>query len=238
MRTPPDQRDQRRRQTDVGTDLGDRLECEFGRQCTEFNRQHEAARLTPGKRYADAGAHGEFSHAGRQQVAVGFAPGNVERDVRLPYVVFCAHWSPSMVPMPTINRRILIDDCDAAGVVFGPRIAALAHQAYEEVLIDVGVDLAALIRTGDIALPYVHLECEFRAPLQHGDLITIEVICGRIGTSSYTMHIDFFRDGPGGRESCARVSQTHVAIACATRAKIDLPVFIREALAALTVCPS
>lgn len=143
-----------------------------------------------------------------------------------------------MARMPTINRRILLDDCDAAGVVFGPRIAALAHHAYEEVLAEVGIDLAALIRAGEIALPYVHLECEFRAPMQHGDLIAIEVTCGRIGASSYTVHINFSRDQGRGQESCARVSQTHVAIACATRAKIDLPVCIREALAALTVCPS
>lgn len=139
-----------------------------------------------------------------------------------------------MVPMPTINRRMLLDDCDAAGVVFGPRIAALAHQAYEEVLADVGVDLAALVRAAEVALPYVHLECEFRAPMHHGDHIDIDVICGRIGTSSYTVHIDFRR----AQESCARVSQTHVAIACATRSKIDLPAPIRQALAALTVCPS
>lgn len=140
--------------------------------------------------------------------------------------------------MPTINRRMLIDDCDAAGVVFGPRVAAIAHQAYEEVLAEVGVDLAALVRVGEIALPYVHLECEFRSPMRHGDHVAIDVICGRIGTSSYTVHIDFFQDQRRGQESCARVSQTHVAIACATRSKIELPVSIRQALAALTVCPS
>jgi 1,4-dihydroxy-2-naphthoyl-CoA hydrolase len=129
---------------------------------------------------------------------------------------------------------MLIDDCDAAGVVFGPRLAALAHQAYEEVLAAVGIDLAALVRGVELALPYVHLECEFRAPLRHGDEIAINVIAGRIGNSSYTVHIDFLR----GQESCARVSQTHVAIACATRSKIDLPADLRQALAALTVCPS
>ncbi len=139
-----------------------------------------------------------------------------------------------MHAMPTINRRMLIDDCDAAGVVFGPHIATLAHHAYEEVLAAVGIDLAALVRGGELALPYVHLECEFRAPLRHGDEVAINVITGRIGTSSYTVHVDFLR----GQESCARVTQTHVAIDCATRSKIELPAALRQALAALTVCPS
>lgn len=139
-----------------------------------------------------------------------------------------------MWPMPTINRRIRIDDCDAAGVVFGPHIATLAHQAYEEALGDAGLDLAALVRTGELALPYVHLDCEFRAPLRHGDAISLDVTCGRIGSTSFTVHIELRK----GTESCAKVSQTHVCIACATRTKTELPPFIRESLAALTVCPS
>ncbi len=135
--------------------------------------------------------------------------------------------------MPTINRRILLDDCDAAGVVFGPRIVALAHHAYEESLAAVGVDLAALIRAGELALPYVHLDCEFRAPLRHGDELRLAVTCEKIGTTSFTMAIEFFR----AAESCAKVRQTHVAIACATRAKTELPATIRAALTIFTDCP-
>jgi 1,4-dihydroxy-2-naphthoyl-CoA hydrolase len=139
-----------------------------------------------------------------------------------------------MAPMPTINRRILLDDCDAAGVVFGPHLATLAHHAYEEALADAGIDLAAVGRGGDLALPYVHLDCEFRAPLRHGDLAALTVTCGRVGNSSYTVHVDI----AVGETSCAKVSQTHVAIDPRTRGKIELPAALRQALGALTVCPS
>ena len=131
-----------------------------------------------------------------------------------------------------MTRRILLDDCDAAGVVFGPRITALAHHAYEEALAALGVDFAALIRSGELALPYVHLECEFRAPLRHGDLVDWRVSCSRIGDSSFTMRIE----AVVGTTSCAVVSQTHVAFDPRLRSKVPLPAGIRAALTTLVAC--
>lgn len=137
-----------------------------------------------------------------------------------------------MIPVPTSNRRILIDDCDAAGVVFGPRLLALAHQAYEEALADAGLDLAAVVRGGELALPYVHLDCEFSGPLRHGDRAEFTVSCERIGTTSYGIRIAVACAG----RPCAQVTQAHVAIDPRTRAKTPLPEAVRTALAALTTC--
>jgi acyl-CoA thioesterase FadM len=131
-----------------------------------------------------------------------------------------------------MTRRILLDDCDAAGVVFGPRIAALAHHAYEEALAGLGVDFAVLIRNGELALPYVHLECEFRAPMRHGDLVDWRLSCSRIGDSSFTMRIE----AVVGTTSCAVVSQTHVAFDPRLRSKVPLPAGIRAALTMLVAC--
>jgi acyl-CoA thioesterase FadM len=131
-----------------------------------------------------------------------------------------------------MTRRILLDDCDAAGVVFGPHIAALAHQAYEEALAALGIDFAALIRGGELALPYVHLECEFRAPMRHGDLVDWRVSCSRIGGSSFTMRIE----AVVGATSCAVVNQTHVAIDPRLRSKVTLPTELRAALTTLVAC--
>ena len=131
-----------------------------------------------------------------------------------------------------MTRRILLDDCDAAGVVFGPRITALAHHAYEEALAALGVDFAALIRSGELALPYVHLECEFRAPLHHGDLVDWRVSCSRLGDTSFTMRIE----AVVGTTSCAVVSQTHVAIDPRTRSKVTVPAAVRTALTTLVAC--
>jgi acyl-CoA thioesterase FadM len=131
-----------------------------------------------------------------------------------------------------MTRRILLDDCDAAGVVFGPHLAALAHQAYESALAAVGIDFATMIHTEALALPYVHLECEFRAPLRHGDLVDWRVACARIGGSSYTMRIE----AVVGETSCAVVNQTHVAIDPRTRSKVTLPTEVRAALTTLVAC--
>lgn len=134
--------------------------------------------------------------------------------------------------VPTINRRMLIDDCDAAGVVFGPRLVAMAHQVYEEALAAAGLDLAAVVREGVLALPYVHLDCEFHAPLRHGDQVEFAVTCARLGTTSYTVHIALSCAGA----PCAKVSQTHVALDPRTRAKLALPPAVRHALGTWTTC--
>ncbi len=137
-----------------------------------------------------------------------------------------------MRPVPTINRRILLDDCDAAGVAFGPRVVALAHAAYENALFDAGIDLAALIRAGELALPYIHLDSEFRAPLRHGDAAELTVSCARLGTTSYTIRTAIAVGGT----ACAVVTQTHVAIDPRTRTKIELPDALRRALTTFITC--
>jgi 4-hydroxybenzoyl-CoA thioesterase len=131
------------------------------------------------------------------------------------------------------NHRVLLDDCDAAGVVFGPRLLALAHQTYETVLAELGIDFAALIRGGELALPYVHLDCEFRAPLRHGETVTLDIACARLGSTSYTIEILVARaDGTAG----ARITQTHVALDPRVGSKIPLPEILRTALTTLVPC--
>jgi 1,4-dihydroxy-2-naphthoyl-CoA hydrolase len=140
----------------------------------------------------------------------------------------------TIMPAASVPYRLLIDDIDAAGVVFGPRLVAIAHRAVEEVLADRGLDFAAVLRDGVFALPLVKVEAEFREPLRHGDRLDLVVGCDRLGSSSFTMTIDMrTRDGA----IAAVVRQTQVAIAVATRTAIPLPAGVRQALTGLMLSP-
>ena len=93
--------------------------------------------------------------------------------------------------MPRVcTRRILIGDVDSAGIAFTGRLVAIAMEVLEQGLAAAGLDWAALLRTGRYSAPMVHLEADFLRPLRHGEQIYGDLICERIGESSYTCRVD------------------------------------------------
>jgi acyl-CoA thioesterase FadM len=109
--------------------------------------------------------------------------------------------------MPTYQRRILLNDIDAAGVAFSARIIAIAHESFELAMAASGAALESLI-AARVGLPLVHVEADFHAPMRHGDLIDIDVHCARIGGGSVTIAISLRR----GTKPTATVRQIHACV--------------------------
>ena len=131
--------------------------------------------------------------------------------------------------MPSQSRIVLINDIDAAGVMFYARAMAMAHEAYELALLELGIDFAALIRAGVGALPVVHAEAVFHQPLRHGDKLTIAVLLKSLSNKSYTVRIVLMvRDLPA-----VSVTQAHVYVDLASRRAAPLPDAISAAVARL-----
>jgi len=131
--------------------------------------------------------------------------------------------------MATQTRTVLINDIDAAGVMFYARAMAMAHEAYELALLTGGIDFAQLIRAGVGALPVVHAEAVFHQPLRHGDRLTIAVLLKALSARSYTVRIVLMvRDVPA-----VSVTQTHVYLDLASRRAAALPDAISASLARL-----
>lgn len=137
-------------------------------------------------------------------------------------------------PMPLVTQpyRFLLDDIDAAGVVFGPRLIAIAHRAAEEALAEVGLDFAAVLKEGRIALPIVKIDAEFRAPIHHGDQVNLGICCTRIGGGSFTMTVTVIS---ATGQLMARISQIQAAIDLATGNGMTLPLSLRNHLVELTL---
>jgi 1,4-dihydroxy-2-naphthoyl-CoA hydrolase len=134
--------------------------------------------------------------------------------------------SAAATPRHDFRHRVGIEEIDAAGVMFGPRIVALAHRAYEARALGHGIDLAALVRAGVHALPLVRVEADFLSPIRHGDELEIAVRCAAIGRSSYRIHCAVRCGGT----VAANVVQVHACIDVKRHRVEALPVDVIAAL--------
>jgi 1,4-dihydroxy-2-naphthoyl-CoA hydrolase len=71
--------------------------------------------------------------------------------------------------------RIALHDTDAAGVLFYGHLFRRLHDAYEQWMEHLGFPLDTLIRRGEIALPLVHAQADYRKPMRHGDWISVSL---------------------------------------------------------------
>jgi acyl-CoA thioesterase FadM len=129
---------------------------------------------------------------------------------------------------------IRLDDVDAAGVVFAPRICAIAHALWEEELALAGLPLARLLAEGRHALPLVRLEADFLAPLRHGERILAGHVATPEGDCGFRVAISLV--GEDGRLR-ARVVQEHACIALPERRRTALPGEVAAALSRLPAAP-
>jgi len=119
-----------------------------------------------------------------------------------------------------------LHDTDAAGVIYFARLMQRAHEAYEAFLDANGLPLADLIAQGP-ALPLVHAEADFLAPIRLGQALRVRLQAAEIGRSSFTLEYLFvdLQDRP-----LARARTVHVALAAGNGTPIDLPQALRTAL--------
>jgi len=119
-------------------------------------------------------------------------------------------------------RRIYLSDTDAAGVVYFARGLEICHQAYEESLADMGINLNEMIRSGTTALPIVHAEIDFLRPIFCSDRLTVSLDPSLINSSEFAIA---YQISPVDDLKLALVkAQTrHVCINPRLRQRIDLP---------------
>ena len=109
---------------------------------------------------------------------------------------------------------------DAAGVIFCSRLLELAHEAYEALLDEAGLNVGRILADGEVLLPVVAVEAEFAKPIRVGDRLQVELRVSRSGDHSYQVAYRF-RD-PAGQVS-ARAVTRHVALDAAGTGPVQLP---------------
>ncbi len=119
---------------------------------------------------------------------------------------------------------VRLHDTDAAGVLYFAHQFRIAHEAYEAFMAAAGFGLGDLLRAGATALPIVHAEADYRAPLRVGDELTVSLSVKRLGRTSFTLDYSLTRAG----RVVGRVTTAHVAIDGRTGRAKALPVRLRR----------
>jgi 1,4-dihydroxy-2-naphthoyl-CoA hydrolase len=86
--------------------------------------------------------------------------------------------------------EVRLNDTDAAGVLFFAHLFRHAHEAYESLMTAAGFPLKDLIRRGT-ALPIVHAEADYKAPMHLGDQVRVEVSVGDVRQRSFSLDYRF-----------------------------------------------
>ena len=115
-------------------------------------------------------------------------------------------------------------DTDAAGVVHFQHILGWCHQGWEESLEQYGITTDKIFPGGrqsdpKIALPIVHCEAVFQAPLRTGDLIQVVLEPKRIDLGCFEVLSRFKLGEQQVAQGCLR----HVAIHATSRSRCQLP---------------
>lgn len=121
--------------------------------------------------------------------------------------------------------RVALHDTDAAGVLFFAHLFRHAHDAYEAWMSQLGFPLDAMLRAGDLRLPLVHAEADYRRPLHHGAAVRIQVTPAAVGEGSFTVDYRFYT-ADGNLAATART--VHAAIDADGRR--SLPAQLRQAV--------
>jgi 1,4-dihydroxy-2-naphthoyl-CoA hydrolase len=126
------------------------------------------------------------------------------------------------------QRRVRFQDTDPAGIVFFANIFVYCHEAFEELLRDVGTPLEAIIASREQVLPLAHAEADFKRPFRVGVLVTVRASVASVGERSFRMEYEMFDEAGSHLASAATV---HVAVDPATGRSTAVSERLRVALA-------
>jgi 4-hydroxybenzoyl-CoA thioesterase len=127
-----------------------------------------------------------------------------------------------------IQQPVRHPDVDRTGIVYFPRFYDFFYRALEDFFArEVGIQLWDLPDELQVAFPVVHVETNFARPLQHGDLVTVQVGVSKVGDSSVTLIYEIYR--PGERDPAATSKIVLVCIGAPGWKSTPIPEKVRAA---------
>lgn len=121
--------------------------------------------------------------------------------------------------------EVRLHDVDHAGVMFFARLFVHAHDAYEDFMAHLGMDLCAMIQAGE-RLPIVHASADYLQPLRHGEHVTVSLEVETLGETSFTLAHSFHATP----RLLAKVRTVHVYLDPRVNAAAPLPPALRQLL--------
>lgn len=89
--------------------------------------------------------------------------------------------------MYQFRKKVRFSEVDAAGVVFFARAFEYFHMAYEDFMASLDLDLHQQFLSAGTALPFVHVEADYKQAMKLGEILSIGVTVTAIGTRSFSI---------------------------------------------------
>ena len=123
--------------------------------------------------------------------------------------------------------RVRYSECDAQTVVFNARYADYVDIAVNEYIRTLFGDYQNLLAR-DLDIQVVSLTVNYRAPARVDDVLEARSRAGRLGNTSFTLHLGFVRHGDA--QQVAEADITYVLIQPSKMVKAPIPAELRETL--------
>lgn len=141
----------------------------------------------------------------------------------------------SSMPSQTTERQrfettvpIRFAHCDPAGIIFFPQYLVLFNGLVEDWFNQaLKLSYADMLQVDRVGLPIVHLECDFKAITRMGEVVTMGLSVGKLGSRSLTLDVDC--TGPDGQLRVA-AQKVLVFTSLQTHQAISPPASIRQAM--------
>lgn len=95
--------------------------------------------------------------------------------------------------MVQFEHQVRYHEVDQQGYLFNGRFIEIADVAHTEFMRELGWTYAELNQLG-VDPSVVHLEADFSRPAKFDDLLSVEGLCTRVGTSSFDIRTRITRD--------------------------------------------
>lgn len=124
------------------------------------------------------------------------------------------------------KKTITFRDADPAGIMFFGNIFGIAHDAFEEFIVDAGYTWNEYFGTRDVVIPLRHTEANYLAPFVPGVTYDINITVASFGETSFKMKYTFTK----GDKVHALVTMVHSVLDGKTKQKAALPPLMKSRL--------
>ena len=115
---------------------------------------------------------------------------------------------------------------DPAGILFFGNVPGMAHDCFEDFILDAGITWKEWFESESFIVPIRHLECNFHSPFVPGKSHSVEASVAQIKETSFQMKYVFSTE----RGICAEVTMVHAFLDKKSKQKVSVPDAIRTRL--------
>ncbi|WP_347356140.1 acyl-CoA thioesterase [Bdellovibrio sp.] len=124
------------------------------------------------------------------------------------------------------KKTITFREADPAGIMFFGNIFGLAHDAFEQFIIEAGYTWNEWFGSRELIIPLRHTEANYLAPFVPGETYDIQVCVASFGETSFKMKYVFSRND----KTNAVVTMVHAVLDGKTKQKTALPTLMKSRL--------